>query len=106
MPCQYTVGARFGHGEMGRQQLCRALAAAAALLLCATYAFRRCEPPLEASSTSPFCAGTPPRVAWCVAGGARTLAEPIVHQSIRRNLIDAFGACVLHPPSRTAAPCP
>ena len=96
---------------MGRQQLCRASAAAAALLFCATYAYRRCEPPSEASSTSPFCAGTPPRVAWCVAGGARTLAEPIVHQSIRRNLIDAFGACVLHPrphgrPCPAPAPCP
>lgn len=44
--------------------------------------------------TSPFCAAsaTPPRVAWCVAGGARTLSEPVVHRSIRTNLIDAFGA--------------
>ena len=46
----------------------------------------------EPLQTSPFCASTPPKIAWCVAGGARTLANPAVARSIRKNLFDAFGA--------------
>lgn len=41
---------------------------------------------------SPFCASTPPKIAWCVAGAARTLSRPAVARSIRTNLFDAFGA--------------
>lgn len=42
--------------------------------------------------TSPFCPATTPKVAWCVAGGSRTLVQPAVARSIRTNLFDAFGA--------------
>lgn len=42
--------------------------------------------------TSPFCAAEPPKIAWCVAGGARTLSRPAIARSIRTNLFDAFGA--------------
>jgi hypothetical protein len=46
----------------------------------------------EPLQTSPFCAATPPKIAWCVVGGARTLSRPVVARSIRTNLFEAFGA--------------
>ena len=32
-----------------------------------------------------------PKVAICVAGNARTFANPAVHETLKRNLAEAFG---------------
>ena len=44
------------------------------------------------STANLVCADYPrPRVAVCLAGAARTLTLPLVHRTIRANLIEAFG---------------
>lgn len=47
------------------------------------------------SSDADSCAAVStagPRAAFCMAGCARSLIHPVVHTSIQRNLIDAFGS--------------
>ena len=47
---------------------------------------------LEEPARNTSCGGAPrPKVAICVAGNARTFANPAVHETLKRNLAEAFG---------------
>ncbi len=57
--------------------------------------FRHDGDPAPRVSTRPVCRGlptaSPPRVAHCLAGSARTLWHVVAHARLQRNLIEAFG---------------
>lgn len=50
------------------------------------------DPLRVASAANLVCGDYPrPRVAVCIAGTARSVVQPLVHQTLRTNLIEAFG---------------